>query len=179
QLQDMTPDWNWSDYFKDINLIAPSDVNVHQPEFFKTANEVFKSAPIEDWKAYLRWHLIDAAAPELSKDFVDEDFNFHERILHGAQQIKPRWKRVVTSEDHAIGEALGKLYVAFNFPPEARARVLELINNLKAALADRIKTLEWMDEPTKEQALKKLAAMQVKIGYPDKWLDYSLLKIDR
>ena len=179
QLQDLTPDWNWSDYFKDINLIAPSDVNVHQPEFFKTANEVFKSAPIEDWKAYLRWHLIDAAAPELSKDFVDEDFNFHERILHGAQQIKPRWKRVVTSEDHAIGEALGKLYVAFNFPPEAKARALELINNLKAALADRIKTLEWMDEPTKEQALKKLSAMQVKIGYPSKWLDYSLLRIDR
>jgi predicted metalloendopeptidase len=110
---------------------------------------------------------------------VDEDFNFRERILRGAQQIKPRWKRVITSEDEAIGEALGKLYVAFNFPPEAKARALELVNNLKEALADRIKTLEWMDQPTKEQALKKLAAMQVKIGYPNKWLDYSLLQIDR
>ena len=175
QLQDLTPDWNWSDYFKAINLLAPQDVNVHQPEFFKTADQVFKETSLDDFKAYLRWHLIDATATDLSKDFVDEDFNFKERILRGAQQIKPRWKRVIASEDGAIGEALGKLYVAFNFPPEAKARALELVNNLKEALADRIKTLDWMDQPTKEQALKKLAAMQVKIGYPDKWLDYSLL----
>ena len=179
QLQDLTPDWNWSDYFKTINLLAPQDVNVHQPEFFKTADQVFKEAPLDDFKAYLRWHLIDATATDLSKDFVDEDFNFKERILRGAQQIKPRWKRVIASEDGAIGEALGKLYVAFNFPPEAKVRALELVDNLKQALADRIKTLDWMDQPTKDQALKKLAAMQVKIGYPDKWLDYSLLSIDR
>jgi putative endopeptidase len=179
KLQDLTPDWNWNDYFKALNLLAPQDVNVHQPEFFKTADQVFKETPMDDWKAYLRWHLISATAPDLSKDFVDEDFNFGERVLRGAQQIKPRWKRVITSEDEAVGEALGKLYVAFNFPPEAKARALELVNNLKEALADRIKTLEWMDQPTKEQALKKLAAMQVKIGYPNKWLDYSLLKIDR
>jgi predicted metalloendopeptidase len=179
QLQDLTPDWNWNDYFKALDLLAPQNVNVHQPEFFKTAGQVFKDAPMDDWKAYLRWHLINAAAPDLSKDFVDEDFNFRERILRGAQQIKPRWKRVIESEDEAVGQALGKLYVAFNFPPEAKARALELVNNLKEALADRIKTLEWMDQPTKEQALKKLAAMQVKIGYPNKWLDYSLLKIDR
>ena len=179
ELQQLTPDWNWTDYFKNINLLTPENVNVHQPEFFKTADEIFKSTPLEDWKAYLRWHLINDVAGDLSKDFVNEDFNFNERIMRGAQQIKPRWKRVVTSENGAIGEALGKLYVAFNFPPEAKARALELVNNLKEALADRIKTLEWMDEPTKEQALKKLAAMQVKIGYPDKWLDYSLLKVDR
>jgi predicted metalloendopeptidase len=179
QLQDLTPDWNWNDYFKAINLLAPQNVNVHQPEFFKTADQVFKETPLDDFKAYLRWHLIDATASDLSKDFVDEDFNFKERILRGAQQIKPRWKRVVASADGAIGEALGKLYVAFNFPPEAKARALEMVDNLKEALADRIKTLEWMDQPTKEQALKKLAAMQVKIGYPDKWLDYSLLSIDR
>ena len=179
QLQGLTPDWNWNDYFKALDLLAPQNVNVHQPEFFKTADQVFKETPMDDWKAYLRWHLISATAPDLSKDFVDEDFNFRERTLRGAQQIKPRWKRVITSEDEAVGEALGKLYVAFNFPPEAKARALELVNNLKEALADRIKTLEWMDQPTKEQALKKLAAMQVKIGYPNKWLDYSLLKIDR
>ncbi|PYJ48460.1 MAG: peptidase M13, partial [Verrucomicrobia bacterium] len=152
---------------------------MHQPEFFKAADDVFKSAPIEDWKAYLRWHLIDAAAAELSKDFVDEDFDFKERVLHGTQEIKPRWKRVIASTDDAIGEALGKLYVAFDFPPQAKARALELVNNLKEALSDRIKTLEWMDEPTKQEALKKLAAMRVKIGYPDKWLDYSMLQIDR
>ena len=179
QLQNLTPDWHWNDYFKQINLLEPPNVNVHQPEFFKAADEVFKNTPIEDWKAYLRWQLIDATAAELSKDFVDEDFNFKERVLRGTQQIKPRWKRVIASTDDAIGEALGKLYVAYDFPPQAKARALELVNNLKEALSDRIKTLEWMDEPTKKEALKKLAAMQVKIGYPDKWLDYSMLPIDR
>src|SRR5437588_7770580 len=179
QLQHLTPDWNWSDYFKTIDLVAPGDINVRQPEFFKAANDLFKATSMEDWKAYLRWHLIDATAPHLSKDFVDENFNFNERVLRGTEQIKPRWKRVIMSEDGDIGEALGKLYVAFYFPPEAKARALELVNNLKEALADRIKTLEWMDEPTKQEALKKLAAFTVKIGYPDKWLDYSLLTVDR
>src|SRR3989440_598031 len=179
QLQDLTPDWNWSDYFKKIDLVEPGDINVRQPEFFKAAANSFKSTPIDDWKAYLRWNLINATAPYLSKDFVDEEFDFNERTLRGTQQIKPRWKRVIATEDDAIGEALGKLYVGFYFPPEAKARALELVNNLKEALADRIKTLDWMDEPTKKEALKKLAAFQVKIGYPDKWLDYSLLQIDR
>src|SRR5437899_10213494 len=179
QLQDLTPDWKWSDYFKKISLLEPADINVHQPKFFKGDNNLFKSTPIDDWKAYLRWHLINATGPYLSKDFVDEEFDFNDRTLRGTQQIKPRWKRVITSEDDEIGEALGKLYVGFYFPPEAKARALELVNNLKEALADRIKTLDWMDEPTKKEALKKLAAMNVKIGYPDKWLDYSLLQIDR
>src|SRR6266403_1237165 len=179
QLQDLTPDWNWSDYFKTIELVEPGDINVQQPEFFKAANDLFRSTSMEDWKAYLRWHLINATAPHLSKDLVDEDFNFKERVLRGTQQSKPRWKRVILSEDDEIGEALGKLYVGFYFPPEAKARALELVNNLKEALADRIKTLEWMDEATKQEALKKLAAFTVKIGYPDKWLDYSLLQIDR
>src|SRR5437870_2481112 len=137
QLQDLTPDWNWSDYFKKINLVEPGDINVHQPEFFKSANDLFRSASLDDWKAYLRWQLINATAPDLSKDFVDEDFDFKERVLRGTQQIKPRWKRVILSEDGEIGEALGKLYVGFYFPPEAKARALDLVNNLKEALADR------------------------------------------
>jgi putative endopeptidase len=178
-LQKITPDWNWADYFKGIKLADPGDINVGQPDFFKAANAAFKDASTEDWKTYLRWHLINAAAEDLSKDFVNEDFNFKQGVLRGTKQIKPRWKRVVASTDDALGEALGKLYVADYFPPEAKARALEMINNLKVALADRIKTLDWMDEPTKQQALKKLAAMNVKIGYPDKWRDYSLLKIDR
>ena len=179
ELQKLTPDWHWADYFKEIKLSEPGEIDVHQPDFFKAANTLFSSTPIEDWKTYLRWHLINATASELSNDFVNENFNFNETTLRGTQQIKPRWKRVVISTDGALGEALGKLYVADYFPPEAKARALEMINNLKSALGDRIKTLEWMDEPTKEQALKKLAAFQVKIGYPDKWRDYSLLKIDR
>jgi putative endopeptidase len=178
-LQKLTPDWNWADYFEAINLAEPGDINVGQPEFFKAANAAFTSASIDDWKTYLRWHLINAAAQDLSDDFVNEDFTFKEGVLRGTKEIKPRWKRVVGSTDEALGDALGKLYVADYFPPEAKARALEMINNLKAALADRIKTLDWMDEPTKQEALKKLAAMNVKIGYPDKWRDYSLLKIDR
>ena len=179
EVQALTPDWNWGDYFQGINLTAPGDINVHQPDFFKAANGLFAHSPIDDWKTYLRWHLIDATASELSKDFVDESFHFHDTVLRGTKQIKPRWKRVVLSTDAAIGEALGKLYVDEHFPPEAKARALEMINNLKSALADRIKTLEWMDELTKQEALKKLAAFAVKIGYPDKWRDYSTLKIDR
>jgi putative endopeptidase len=178
-LQKLTPDWNWSEYFNAINLTEPGDINVGQPDFFKGANTALTKTPIDDWKTYLRWHLIDDAATELSNDFVNEDFNFNQGVLRGTKEIKPRWKRVVASTNGALGEALGKLYVADYFPPEAKARALEMINNLKAALADRIKTLDWMDEPTKQEALKKLAAMNVKIGYPDKWRDYSPLNIDR
>jgi putative endopeptidase len=178
-LQGLTPDWNWGDYLKEINLVEPGDINVHHPEFFKAANTAFTTTSLDDWKTYLRWHLINDTASELSKDFVNENFNFNETVLRGTKQIKPRWKRVVISTDQAIGEALGKLYVADYFPPEAKARALELINNLKAALADRIKTLEWMDGPTKQEALKKLAAFTVKIGYPEKWRDYSTLRVDR
>src|SRR3984893_1194647 len=179
QLQQLTPDWKWSDYFSGIGLTNPGDIDVHQPDFFKAINTAFTSTSMDDWKTYLRWHLINATASALSKDFVDENFNFTEATLRGSKQIKPRWKRVITSEDGEIGEALGKLYAAEYFPPAAKARALELINNLKEALADRIKTLEWMDEPTKKAALDKLAAFQVKIGYPENWRDYSTLMIDR
>ncbi len=178
-LQKLTPDWKWSDFFKDIKLANAGEIDVHQPEFFKAANAVFKTTSIDDWKTYLKWNLVDATARDLSDDFVNENFAFNETILKGTPKIKPRWKRVVTTVDGEIGESLGKLYVADYFPPAAKARALELINNLKEALADRIKTLDWMDGATKKAALTKLAAFQVKIGYPDKWRDYSLLKIDR
>src|SRR5690349_670709 len=179
EFQKLTPDWNWADYFNGIGLTSPGDIDVHQPDFFKAMNTAFTSTSMDDWKAYLRWHLIRATAPALSNDFVNEDFNFSEKTLRGTEKMKPRWKRVITSEDGEIGEALGKLYVNDYFPPAAKARALELINNLKEALGDRIKSLEWMDEPTKQKALDKLAAFQVKIGYPEKWRDYSTLMIDR
>jgi putative endopeptidase len=179
QLQKLTPDWKWADFFKEINLAAPGDVDVHQPDFFKAVDQAVKATSIDDWKTYLKWSLIDATASKLSDDFVNENFKFNETTLKGTPKIKPRWKRVVTTIDGEIGESLGKLYVADYFPPQAKARMVELIGNLKEALGNRIKTLEWMDEPTKKEALKKLAAFQVKVGYPDKWRDYSLLKIDR
>jgi putative endopeptidase len=178
-VQALTPSWNWAEYFKELKLADPGDINVGQPEFFQAADKVFASTPVDDWKIYLRWHLLHGMAPTLSKDFVDEDFSFFQKTLTGAQQLKPRWKRVVGKTDEELGESLGKLYVADYFPPEAKARALELLNNLREALADRIKSLDWMDEPTKQEALKKLAAFTVKIGYPDKWRDYSALKVDR
>ncbi|PYI87275.1 MAG: hypothetical protein DMF03_13765, partial [Verrucomicrobia bacterium] len=162
-LQSLTPDFKWNAYFKDANVASPGDINVGQPDFFKGANKVFANAPIDDWKEYFRWHLIHSTASELSNDFVNENFNFYETALRGTKEIKPRWKRVVTSTDGAIGEALGKLYVADYFPPESKARALELVNNLRAALSDRINALEWMDDATKQAAQKKLAAMNVNL----------------
>jgi len=179
ELQKLTPDWTWSDYFKEIKLTAPGDINVGQPDFFKAASQVFASTSVDDWKIYLRWHLIHAAAAELSTEFVNEDFKFFGNTLTGAKQLKPRWKRVVASTDQAFGEALGKLYVADNFPPESKARMIELVKNIQEAMADSIKSRDWMDEATKQEALKKLAGFTVKIGYPDKWRDYSALKIDK
>ena len=179
ELQALTPDFNWTDYFKEIKLAAPGDVNIGQPDFFKAANEVFKTVSIDEWKTYLRWHLLHAMASTLSSDFVNENFRFFEATLRGTKQIKPRWKRVVAKTDEELGESLGKLYVAEHFPPEAKARALEMVNNLKEALADSIKSRDWMDEPTKQEALKKLTAFTVKIGYPDKWRDYSPFKVDR
>ena len=179
ELQALMPDWNWANYFKEINLPAPGEINVGQPDFFKAANQVLTSTSLEDWKTYLRWHLIHSTAVDLSSDFVNEDFKFFGTTLTGAKQLKPRWKRVVTSTDASLGEALGKLYVADNFPPESKARMIELVKNIQSAMADSIKSRDWMDDATKAEALKKLAAFSVKIGYPDKWRDYSTLKIDR
>ena len=178
-LQGMMPNWNWTVYFREIGLENPGDINVGQPDFFKAGNDLFRSVPLEDWKTYLRWHLIHDAAGELSSDFVNENFKFFGTTLTGAKALKPRWKRVVSSTDGALGEALGKVYVADNFPPASKARMIELVKNVQEAMADSIKSRDWMDEKTKEEALKKLAAFTVKIGYPDKWRDYSNLKIER
>ncbi len=178
-LQKLMPDWNWKSYFKAIDLANPGDINVGQPDFFKAANDVFAKTSLDDWKTYLRWQLIHGAAPELSNAFVDENFEFYGKALNGTKALKPRWKRVVTSTDQALGEALGKIYVADNFPPESKARMIELVKNIQEAMADSIKSRDWMDEKTKAEALKKLAAFSVKIGYPDKWRDYSSLKVDR
>lgn len=179
ELQALMPDWNWAEYFKALNVTEPGDVNVGQPDFFKAANEVFTATSIDDWKTYLRWQLVKAAAAELSSDFVNEEFRFFGQTLTGAKKLKERWKRVIESADNSIGEALGKLYVAENFPPESKARMIELVKNVQEAMSDSIKSRDWMDDATKQEALKKLAAFTVKIGYPDKWRDYSTLKIDR
>ena len=179
EVQTLTPDFSWATYLRDLGHPGLQEVNVGQPEFFAALNSQLKSTSLDDWKTYFRWHVVDSAAPGLPEKFVDEDFDFRGRTLTGAKQILPRWKRCVQSTDRNLGEALGQLYVEKYFPPEAKAHALEMVHNLIAALRDDLQTLPWMGPETRAQAAAKLEAFAVKIGYPDKWRDYSALKIDR
>ena len=179
QLHDLAPNFNWQTFFSGIGLKQKVDVNVGTPEFFKVVNELLSSVSIADWQTYLRWHLVNNTASTLPAAFVDEDFNFNRKILQGATENLPRWKRCVAATNAAMGEAVGEVYVKKAFPPSAKARVLEMIKNLKAALKSDISTLSWMGEATRKQAIIKLDAILDKIGYPDKWIDYSMLTVDR
>ena len=179
QLSELAPNFDWPTFFTGIGLRQKADVNVGSPEFFKVMNQQLSTVPIADWQTYLRWHLVNNTAASLSSAFVDEDFNFNRKILQGATENLPRWKRCVAATNAAMGEAVGQVYVQKAFPPSAKARVLDMIKNLKAALRSDITTLSWMGESTRKQALIKLDAIIDKIGYPDKWIDYSTLKVDR
>ena len=178
-LKTLAPTFPWDSYFSAVGLAGKGDVNVTAPDFFKTLGQMVSAHPISNWKTYLRWHLVNAAAPALSQPFVDENFHFNGTILTGTKEILPRWKRCVRSTDHSLGEALGQMYVKKAFPPEAKTRALAMVNNLEAALADDLRHLPWMSETTRQQALRKLQAITNKIGYPDKWRDYSTLEIAR
>jgi putative endopeptidase len=179
ELQQLTPHIDWAAFFKGVGFTQKADINVAQPNFFKALDQQLTTAPIEDWKTYLRWHRINAAASALSKKFVDEDFNFKGRILQGTKEQLPRWKRCVRSTDAALGEALGAVYVKKAFPSASKGRALEMVKNLEAALKSDIGTLSWMTDPTRQQAIAKLDAFINKIGYPDKWRDYSSLAVTR
>ncbi len=178
-LKTLTPNFSWEAYFKAAGHPELKEINVGQPDFFKALDAQLTATPIEDWKTYLRWHLMNTAAPGLSEKFVAEDFDFRGKTLTGAKEIQPRWKRCVQATDRVLGEALGQLYVQKYFPPQAKARALEMVHNLIAALRDDLQTLPWMGPDTRTQATAKLEAFAVKIGYTDKWRDYSALKIDR
>jgi predicted metalloendopeptidase len=175
----LAPNFSWEDYFTAVGLAGKGDVNVTAPDFFKQMGQMISTEPIAKWKTYLRWHLINSSARSLSTPFVDEDFHFKGTVLTGTEEILPRWKRCVSSTDNVLGEALGQVYVKKAFPPEAKTRALTMVRNLEAALADDIKTLPWMSDATRQQALIKLNAITNKIGYPDKWRDYSALDIKR
>jgi putative endopeptidase len=179
ELRALTPDFNWESYFKLLGHPELQEINVGQPDFFKALDSQLTASPLADWKTYYRWHLLNAAAPALPEKFVSEEFEFRGKILTGAKEIQPRWKRCTQATDRALGEALGQLYVQKYFPPEAKARALVMVRNLIAALDDDLQTLSWMSPDTRAQATGKLEAFAVKIGYPDKWRDYSELKIDR
>jgi len=179
QLAALTPNFAWTTYFDQIGHPNIEFVDVQAPKFFAAVSEELKAAPLDDWKTYLRWHLVDAMAPALSDPFVNENFNFKGRVLQGTKELLPRWKRCVRATDANLGEALGQVYVQKYFPPEAKARALDMVNNLMAVLHDDLETLPWMGEATRQQALAKLAAFNKKIGYPDKWRDYSAYQVDR
>jgi len=179
ELAALTPNFSWTAYLKDLGTPPVGAVNVGMPVYFQAFNKELTATPLPVWKTYLRWHLIHAAAPSLSKKFVDEDFDFYGKTLQGTPENEVRWKRCVSSTDNAIGFALGKAYVRDYFPPEAKARADAMVKNLIAALRADLTTLPWMGEATRKAALAKLDAFDPKIGYPDKWRDYSALKIDR
>ncbi|MDP9122261.1 MAG: M13 family metallopeptidase, partial [Acidobacteriota bacterium] len=179
ELDAFTPGLSWKPYFDALGLADPGDINVAQPRFFAELATMLSRLPLDDWKVYLRWHLVSDAAPKLSAAFVDEDWSFRGKVLEGAHAQAPRWQRILWHTDWYLPEALGQLYVDRAFGPEAKERALELVRNLRLALRERLAVLDWIGEETRRQALQKVDSLVVKIGYPDHWRDYSGLAVGR
>jgi putative endopeptidase len=177
-VKDLAPTFDWASYAQNV-AHSKADVNVATPDFFRAMETQLNDRSTADWQAYLRWNIINRAASGLSAKFVDEDFHFKGTILSGTKENLPRWKRCVAGTDGALGEALGAVYVQKAFPSAAKTRALTMVRNLEAALKSDITVLSWMGEATRKQAIVKLDAFLNKIGYPDKWRDYSSLNIDR
>ncbi len=175
----ITPSFPWTDFFAASGLQAPEQFSLSNPDFFAKLNELYTSVPMEQWQAYLRFHTIDNAAPYLSKAYADQNFAFYGKALRGQQEQLARWKRVLNVVNGSVGEALGELYVEVAFPPESKAAMEQLVANLSAALKVRLENLAWMSEETKAKALEKWASFTPKIGYPDKWRDWSGLQTSR
>jgi putative endopeptidase len=175
----LTPRFDWDRYLSNVGLAKGAALNVAHPKFFKEVDAMLADVPVGEWKAYLRWRLLDFLAPMLSTAFEQEDFEFNGRVLNGANALQAPWKRAVSATSARLGDAVGEVYVRRFFPPEAKRRIEQLVANLKAALRDDIRTLDWMSEPTRQQALAKLDALVYKVGFPEKWRDYSRLEVDR
>ncbi|MEO6075847.1 MAG: M13-type metalloendopeptidase [Dokdonella sp.] len=169
----VTPHFNWSTFFKAQNANVIDGFSLSQPRFFAALDRAIAKTPAADWRAYLRFHYADMASPYLSQPFQQEHFAFHNKTLSGQKEMEPRWKRVLHTINGNMGMAMGELYVAEAFPPEAKARAEELINNMQAALKLRIENLDWMSAETKTEALEKWKTFLPKIGYPEKWRDWS------
>ncbi len=179
ELAALAPAIDWPKYFSGLGTPAFTDLNVDVPDFFKDLNALLDSTSVADLKTYFRWHLLHSEAPLMAKPFLDENFNFFGKTLTGAKELEPRWKRCVEATDADLGFALGQKYVEQTFPPAAKVRVLGMVQEIEKMLGDDIQSLDWMTPATKEQALIKLHAVTNKIGYPDKWRDYSSVKIVR
>jgi endothelin-converting enzyme/putative endopeptidase len=175
----MAPSFDWPAYFRALKTPQFEIVNVAPPSFFKELDARLKDEPPANWKNYLRFHLVNGYSPYLSSPFVEENFDFYLKYLRGAKEMQPRWKRCVQFTDRDLGEALGQAYVRKVFSPELKASTLDMVRRIEDAMALRIAQLDWMSPETKEQALAKLHGIRNKIGYPEKWRDYSSVKIAR
>ncbi|MBB5015741.1 M13-type metalloendopeptidase [Rehaibacterium terrae] len=175
----LTPNFPWSAFFQAQGIAAPAMFSLATPDFHKEVSAMLADTPVEVWQAYLRFHTVDNAAPFLSDAFAEENFNFYGKTLRGQQQMQPRWKRVLNAINAQAGEALGQLYVEVAFPPESKAKMEKLVDNLSQALKARLENLEWMGEETRAKALEKWAGFTPKIGYPDTWRDWSGLETSR
>jgi len=177
-LRTVAPSYRWSAYLQAIDVAGKVDyLLISQPSYMTELAKLIRTEPLATWKNYLKWRVISEAAPYLSKAFVDANFTFNATVLSGVPENRPRWKRGLSLIENSIGEGLGKLYVEKYFPPENKHRIEVLVNNLLAAYRQSINTLDWMSDATKPQAQQKLDKLMVKIGYPDKWRDYSALSI--
>ena len=177
QLSALTPNFNWNAYFRDVSAPKFAIVNVAAPAFFKEMHTELASEPLENWKNYLDFELVNSYASYLSDNFVQENFDFYSKYLGGAKEPPPRWKRCVEDVDSNLGEALGQVYVSKVFSPELKASTLDMVERIEKAMEERINQLDWMSPETKKQALIKLHNIRNKIGYPDKWRDYSSVQI--
>ena len=174
----MTPDFAWPQFFSAVKVPA-IPLNVEEPAFLQEVNRQLSRTSLAAWKTYLTWHLLHNAAPFLSQPFVDENFDFYQKQLAGLSEIKPRWKQCSTAADKLLGEAVGQEYVARYFPPAAKARAKEMVQNIVAAMDETVSQLDWMSPETKQKAKEKIATFNIKVGYPDKWKDYSSVSISR
>ncbi len=173
----LAPNFQWQTYFRALGAPHFDTLNVGAPAFFKEFSALLATENIDNWKAYLRFHIGDSLAPYLTAPFAAEHFDFYRKYLRGVKEIQPRWKRCVQYTDSNLGEALGKVYVRKVFPPELKASTLDMVRRIEDAMEQRIRALDWMSPETKQQALIKLHGIRNKIGYPDRWLDYTSVKI--
>jgi putative endopeptidase len=179
KLNGITPSWNWNDWLKNSGINNLDTLIVGQPEFYKEMESLIKSEPLNVWKDYLKFHTISTFANFMSSDFVNASFDFYGKRLSGVEKMKPRWKRVLDEEEGTMGEALGELFVKEYFPEQAKQRYSNLVEAIRTAYAERIKKLTWMSDSTKAKALDKLSRIKKKIGYPDKWKDFTAMNIKR
>ena len=179
EVNKITPNIDWSLHFSRLKLSNTNVFIVGQPKFLEELNNMLVGETVESWKTYLRWHLISSVAGNMNNAFVEESFNFNGKIMNGAKQMKPRWKRVLGNIDNAMGEALGEVYVKKYFTDDAKKRCLDMVNNMQNVYRERIQKLDWMTDSTKKEAIAKLDVFIKKIGYPDKFKDYSKLEITR